>query len=245
MRCDATATTARNREHTLPTAGTRGEATRDPYPAASCATFRGIVFGGSAGGFEALTAALGALPADFALPVLVVQHLHDSDRGRFSEHLGHAIPLPVVEPCDKEPIECGTVYTAPANYHMLVGRDGTISLSVDAKVNWSRPAIDVLFESAAQAWDGKVIAVLLSGANRDGTSGMLAIREAGGMTLAQDPKTAGSPTMPQAAVEAGMVDEVLGAAEIGRRLVQLARLDAKTGARRRQRDEKDMRGAPK
>ena len=245
MKRAATATTAGDREHTLRTADTRGEATRRPCVATSCATFRAVVVGGSAGGFEAVAATLGALPPDFPLPVLVVQHLHASDGGRFAEHLGRAIPLPVVEPCDKEPIECGRAYTAPANYHMLVERDGTISLSIDARVNWSRPAIDVLFESAARAWSGKVIAVVLSGANRDGAEGMRAVRAAGGMTFAQNPETAASPTMPQAAIEAGVVDEVLGAVKIGRRLVQLAMPEARAGARTRQRDEKDMQGVPK
>jgi two-component system chemotaxis response regulator CheB len=183
---------------------------------------RAVAIGGSAGGPQALVSALAALSPDFALPILVVQHLHFTDAGRFAEHLGRLVPLPVIEPCDKEPIKGGTVYTAPANYHMLVERDGTISLSVDAKVNWSRPSMDVLFESAARVWGSGLVAVVLSGANRDGARGLAAVRRAGGMTLAQDPGTADCPIMPQASIDAGVVDEVLPADEIGRRLLQFA-----------------------
>jgi len=183
--------------------------------------FRVVVIGGSAGGFEALRVILSALPGDFTLPVLVVQHLHASDDGSFARHLARSTRLPVVEPCDKAPIEQGRVYTAPANYHMLVERDGAIALSIDERVNWSRPSIDVLFESAARAWGNGVIAVILSGASDDGASGMEAVKSAGGLTLAQDPASAPTPFMPQAAIDAGVVDEILGVEEIGQRLIQL------------------------
>lgn len=184
-------------------------------------SYKAIVIGGSAGGVEALETILPALPENFGLPVLVVQHLHPSDDGSFARHLARATRLPVVEPCDKERIEPGRIYAAPANYHMLVERDGTISLSVDKRVNWSRPSIDVLFESAARAWREAVIAVILSGANADGTEGMRAVKSAGGLTIAQDPAGAGNPVMPRAAIDAGAVAEVLGMEEIGRRLVEI------------------------
>jgi two-component system chemotaxis response regulator CheB len=177
--------------------------------------------GGSAGGVAALGVILAALPPAYELPVLVVQHLHPSDEGAFARHLSHATRLPVVEPCDKARIERGHVYTAPANYHMLVERDETIGLSVDERVNWSRPSIDVLFESAARAWGGEVTAVILSGANADGARGMRAVRQAGGLTIAQDPGTAESPTMPQAAIDAAAAAEVLAPEEIGRLLAGL------------------------
>jgi len=183
--------------------------------------YRAVVTGGSSGAVEALTAILSALPQDFELPVLVVQHLHPSDDGAFARHLAGATLLSVVEPCDKERIERGCVYTAPANYHMLVERNGTISLSVDERVNWSRPSIDVLFESAARAWGESVIAVILSGANADGAKGMLAVRDAGGLTLAQDPAKAETPVMPKAAIDAGAVEKVLGVEEIGKLLTDL------------------------
>ena len=183
--------------------------------------YKAVVIGGSAGGIEALQVIFQALPEDFALPVLVVQHLHASDDGSFALHMTGLTRLPVVEPCDKAQIEPGCVYTAPANYHMLVERDGTISLSVEERVNWSRPSIDVLFESAALAWGEAVVAVILSGANTDGVQGMIAVKEAGGLTIAQDPDEAGSRVMPQAAIDAGAVVSVLRPDEIGRLLAKL------------------------
>jgi two-component system chemotaxis response regulator CheB len=177
--------------------------------------YNAIIIGGSAGGAQALVVILSALPKDFTLPVLAVQHLHPSDEGSFAEHLAGQTGLHVKEPCDKERIEKGKVYTAPANYHMLVEKDGTISLSVDERVNWSRPSIDVLFESAAAAWGKEVVAVVLSGANSDGAKGMLEVKKAGGFTIAQDPKSAQHNVMPKAAIDAGAVDEVLKAEEIG------------------------------
>lgn len=182
-----------------------------------------VVMGGSAGGFKALAAILSALPPNFSLPILVVQHLHPGDDSLFTRHLASTTRLPVIEPCDKQRIERGHVYVAPANYHMLVEQSGTIALSVDDKVNWSRPSINVLFESAALAWGERVIAILLSGANDDGAAGMLTIKESGGLTIAQDPATAEYPVMPQAAIDSGGVDEVLSVEKIGRQLVELGR----------------------
>ena len=184
--------------------------------------YRGVVIGGSAGGVEALVVILAALPADFRLPLLVVQHLHASDDGAFSRHLAHRVRRPVMEPCDKQPIEPGQIYTAPANYHMLVEKDDTISLSVDDKVNYSRPSIDVLFESAAHAWGTGVIAVILSGANNDGTEGMRKIKAVGGLNIAQDPDSAETQYMVRAAIDSGVVDEVLLPEKIGKRLMELA-----------------------
>lgn len=182
-----------------------------------------VVMGGSAGGFAAFTAILAALPPDFALPILLAQHLHPNDEGSFALHLANSSRLTVIEPCDKERIERGQVYTAPADYHMLVERNGTIALSTEEKVNWSRPSIDVLFESAAWALGERVIAVLLSGASVDGAAGIRAVKAAGGLTIAQDPATAEYPLMPRAAIDTGAVDEVLTVEEIGRRLVELGR----------------------
>jgi two-component system chemotaxis response regulator CheB len=169
---------------------------------------------------DALFAILSALPSDFALPVLVVQHLHATDDGRFARYLDEMVALHVVEPCDKEPICPACVYVAPANYHMLVEKDGTVALSVDERVKWSRPSIDVLFESAARAWGEALIAVILSGVSDDGARGMSVVRSLGGLTIAQDPATAEHPTMPRAAIDAGAVDEVLSPEEIGQRLLE-------------------------
>ncbi|MCJ7523640.1 MAG: chemotaxis protein CheB [Candidatus Aminicenantes bacterium] len=196
----------------------RASATRH---AAKGTHYKAVVIGGSTGGSEALDVILAALPKDFALPILAVQHLHPSDDGSFACNLDRVTQLPVLEPHDKERIEQGRVYTAPANYHMLVERDGTIGLSVDARVNYSRPSIDVLFESAALTWGEALVAVILSGTNADGAKGMRAVKAAGGLTIAQDPASAKYPVMPQAAIEAEAVDEVLRAEEIGRLLAEL------------------------
>jgi two-component system chemotaxis response regulator CheB len=187
-------------------------------------SYQVVVIGGSTGGFNALASLIGMLPADFPLPILVVLHLHANDSEGFSEHLARETQLTVIEPCDKQVMLPGFIYTAPANYHMLLERDGSIVLSVDEKINWSRPSIDVLFESGARAWQAQVIAILLSGANRDGMQGMLAVHQAGGFTLVQEPASAESPIMPQAAITAGAVNEVLNTESIGKRLMALVSL---------------------
>ena len=188
---------------------------------ARAANFAAVVVGASAGGFEALTKILPALTKGFSLPVLVAQHLHHSDEGRFAQHLARLSARPVFEAYDKQEIEPGCVYIAPANYHMLVERSLSIALSVDRRVNWSRPSIDVLFDSAARVWKHGLVAVLLSGANRDGVEGMAVVRRFGGLTIAEDPETAISPGMPRAAVDAGQAMEILEAEVIGRRLADL------------------------
>ena len=185
-----------------------------------------VVIGGSAGGIEALESIFRQLPGDFAAPILIVEHLHPSDDGALARHLAHLTRLRVLEPNDKTLIEARHVYTAPANYHMLVERPGSISLSVDDRVNWSRPSIDVLFESAAHAWGPALVAVILSGANADGAKGLKAVKVAGGHTIAQDPHDATSPQMPQAAINTGAVDEVLRADSIAQRLVTLCQCHA-------------------
>lgn len=168
-----------------------------------------VVMGASAGGGQALRKILQRLPAEYGVPVLVVQHLHPEDGGKFASHLAEEVSLPVSTPCDKEKIEPDNVYIAPAGYHMMVECTGHISLSLGEKVKSSRPSIDVLFESAAYACDGRVVAVLLTGANDDGTEGMRRVRELGGLTIVQDPATAEHPVMPQAAIKAGAVEKVL------------------------------------
>jgi two-component system, chemotaxis family, protein-glutamate methylesterase/glutaminase len=183
--------------------------------------YEAIVMGGSAGGPEALSVILSALASDFGIPVFVVQHLHPTDGGAFARHIARTTHLLVVEPCDKERIEPGRIYIAPANYHMLVERSGTIALSVEERVNWSRPSIDVLFESAAVTWGAGLVAVILSGASADGAKGMQAVKMAGGLTIAQDPASADHPVMPQAAIDLGAVAEVLPPAYIGQRLARL------------------------
>lgn len=183
-----------------------------------------VVIGGSAGGFEALSSLLTALPPDFPAPILVVLHLHPSDAGALAKHLNRLCKLEVVEPCDKEPIAPGRVYVAPANYHMLVEHSGHIALSTEERVNWSRPSIDVMMESAVRVWGAHLIGIILSGANNDGTRGLKAIKAAGGTTIAQNPAEAGTPIMPQAAIDTGSIDFVMDVPEMARRLPGLVKV---------------------
>lgn len=192
-------------------------------PAEPARAYRAVVVGASAGGLQALTAILGELAADFALPVLLVQHLHASDGGRFASHLGQLTRLTVVEARDKEPILPGHVYVAPANYHMLVERDESIALTVDDKVNHSRPSIDVLFESAARVFGARLIAVVLSGASQDGAQGLRAVAALGGLAMAQDPASAEHPLMPRAAIAAAGVQTTLPPHGVARELSELGR----------------------
>jgi len=183
--------------------------------------FRVVVIGSSAGGGKALREILSGLPADYGLPILVVQHLHPGDNGGFAEHLDREIKVPVVTPCDKQKIVPGHVYVAPANYHVLLEQNGTIALSTEGRVNWSRPSIDILFDSAAQAWGEKVIAILLSGASSDGTEGMRTLHILGGLTVVQDPRTAEYPVMPRSAIYAGVVDRVMSIERIRELLIEI------------------------
>ncbi|MCR4317649.1 MAG: chemotaxis protein CheB [Planctomycetes bacterium] len=180
--------------------------------------FRAIAIGASAGGFEALSAILGGLSRKFTLPIFVAIHLHVTDEGRLAEQLGSVCAMRVRTPVDKERSRPGTVYVAPADYHMLIESDGTVALSIDERVNWSRPSIDVLFESAARAFRNTLAAVILTGANSDGTAGLMYVREAGGFAIAQNPESAEHPEMPRSAIESGVIDEILEPFDIGLRL---------------------------
>lgn len=168
-----------------------------------------VVVGCSAGGLEALREILHDLPADFPVPVIVAAH-HTADGDLLmADILDRDSPLRVLGAEEKQKAAAGHVYLAPGGYHLLVEADGTFSLSVDPKVCNCRPAIDVLFETAADAYGERLIGVLLTGANGDGTHGLLAIRNAGGQTVVQDPATAAVATMPQAAIDAGVAGLVL------------------------------------
>ncbi|RKH73731.1 chemotaxis protein CheB [Corallococcus interemptor] len=171
-----------------------------------------IVLGTSAGGVEALTHLLPTLPHDFRPALLIVVHLPRHLPSLLVEVFSVRCRLPVHEAADKQPIQPGTVYFAPPNHHLLVDRDArgpSLALSADAPVHFSRPAIDVLFESAAAGYGKRLGGVILTGANADGALGLQAVKRRGGVTLVQEPSTARAPTMPQAALAAGEVDFVL------------------------------------
>ncbi|MDF1613584.1 chemotaxis protein CheB [Desulfurivibrio dismutans] len=185
--------------------------------------YRAVVIGVSAGGLEALREVLSCLPADFPLPLLVVQHLGVDSDDFLARWLDQRCAIKVKEAEDKEPAAPGTAYLAPANYHLLMEDDGSLALSLEDWVNFSRPSIDLLFESAAEAYGKGLIAVVLTGANDDGSRGLAAMKRSGGLAVVQDPAGAEFPVMPRAAIQATQVDFVLPLPAIGRFLANLYR----------------------
>ncbi len=177
-----------------------------------------VVIGTSAGGLNALQKILSGLAKDFNLPIVIVQHRLPVADEFMVFTLQESCDLQVKEVDQSDWIEPGWVYLAPANYHVLVERDKQLSLSIDEKVCYSRPSIDVLFETAANAYEHRLIGIILTGANQDGTDGMIKIKEKGGLTLAQDPETAEVEVMPRAPIERGVVDEILSLEAIARYL---------------------------
>nr|WP_313428739.1 chemotaxis protein CheB [Brevundimonas diminuta] len=160
---------------------------------------RAVAIGASAGGVQALLALLPTLPADFPWPIFIVLHV-PADRGNVLAPLfGAKCRLEVKEAEDKETARPGVVYFAPSNYHLLVESNGDLALSSDEAVNYSRPSIDVLFESAADAYGAGLTGVILTGANEDGAAGLSAVAAAGGIALVEEPAAAYAQAMPQAA----------------------------------------------
>jgi two-component system chemotaxis response regulator CheB len=161
-----------------------------------------IVIGASAGAFEALSSLLPGLAADYPLPILIVVHLPPDNSSLFAELFRARCAIQVREAEDKEPIKLGVAYFAPPDYHLLVEDDRRLSLSGDEPVLFSRPSIDVLFESAADAYHCGLIGVVLTGANSDGAQGLKAVVEAGGAAIVQSPGSAYATAMPEAAIRA-------------------------------------------
>jgi len=184
-----------------------------------------IVIGASWGGLDALSTILSPLPSDFPLPILIVQHRPRNPVGSefFIEVLSRYCQLSVLEPDDKEHIETGNIYLAPSNYHLLVEHKGALALSNDEPVHYSRPSIDLLFESAAESYQQSVIGIILTGANQDGAAGLKIIKEKGGYTLAQDPTTAEVDTMPLAAIAAAKPDMILPLKDIAPFLIKFCK----------------------
>jgi len=180
-----------------------------------------IVVGASAGGVEALTTVLTGLPKTFNTPIVVAQHMDPSAEMFFTDQLNKKLTMTVKCPDDKDPIVNKMVYIAPAAYHLLIEEDHTFSLSTDPRVKYSRPSIDVLFESAAEVYEEKLIGVILTGANSDGSLGLKKIKEYGGLTIVQDPNTAKVGKMPRSAMEESHVDYVLALQQIAKTLEKL------------------------
>ena len=170
--------------------------------------YQAVVIGASSGGVRVLAQLLGGLRPDFPLPLVIVQHISPDGAETLAHHLGSLSPLPVREAEEKAPVEPGTVYLAPSDYHLLVEKDRTFSLSREERVNYARPSIDVLFEAAAAAYGPRLIGVVLTGANRDGSAGLKAVRERGGLAIVQDPGEAESEAMPRFALELAGADHV-------------------------------------
>ncbi len=183
--------------------------------------YEAAVIGVSAGGFHALSAIIPSLPRTFPLPIAIVQHVDAHSHGYLTEHLRSVSAITVKEAEDKEALQHGTGYIAPAGYHLLIEADKTFSLSVDEKVNWCRPSIDLLFESAADTFGEALIGILLTGANSDGTEGLKAIKHQGGLAIVQDPATAQAPFMPKAAIAAVPVDYIADLKDIPGLLLRL------------------------
>lgn len=189
--------------------------------------FQLVVVGASLGGLQALEVLLAGLPKNFPVPVAIVQHRHKSSDDKLRMMLQQYSPLVVIEPQDKEEIVPGCIYLAPPDYHLMIeAGSGSVpypcfSLSTDAPVTYARPSIDVLFETAADTYAEKLIGVLLTGANHDGSRGMAKIRTRGGRTVVEEPSTAACPTMPKAAIARGVAQNILPLAEIAPFLVKI------------------------
>jgi two-component system, chemotaxis family, protein-glutamate methylesterase/glutaminase len=187
--------------------------------------YEAVVMGVSAGGLEALRTVLSALPASFCLPIAIVQHMGEQSDNYLCEFLDKMSAISVKEAEDKEPFSGACAYIAPPGYHLLVEPDRTLSLSVDPRVNYSCPSVDVLFESAAEAFGEALIGVVLTGANHDGALGLKSVKDHGGLAIVQNPATALSACMPRAAMDATKVDHIVEIEQLAPLLIQLHKGD--------------------
>lgn len=184
---------------------------------------KAILIGGSAGSVNALQEIFKHLSDDFDLPIVIVQHLPQSSRVQLDLVYSVHTRLKLQEAGDKTEIQPGTVYFAPASYHLLIEKDLTLSLSQDEPLHYSRPSIDVLFESAALSLGSACVAVLLTGANADGAAGLCFLNQKKALTIVQDPRTAEVAMMPAAALKPGFSHLVLDLSAIGQKLSRIAK----------------------
>jgi len=189
-----------------------------------------VVIGTSWGGLAALTKLLGALPADFPIPIAVVQHRSKESERLLPQLLQDVTDLKICEMDDKDELRAGTVHLAPADYHALIDT-GLITLTVEDPVRFSRPSIDLLFISAADTYRTGTIGIVLTGANEDGSRGLQHIVKRGGYAIVQDPKNAEIPIMPSAAIRVVPSAEVLSLEGIAARLIELTLEPVQTGRR--------------
>jgi two-component system, chemotaxis family, protein-glutamate methylesterase/glutaminase len=180
-----------------------------------------LLIGGSSGSLGIVLSILTALPENYPVAIMLVMHRNNSRESLLNEVLGIKSNMPVIEVEEKEPIRASTVYLAPADYHVLIEKDRTFSLDYSEKQNYSRPSIDVSFTSAAEVYGPHLMGILLSGANDDGTAGMLSIKNMGGYCIIQDPADAMVDYMPRHALERMQADAVLSGPEIVRYLLSI------------------------
>lgn len=170
---------------------------------------KALIFGGSAGSLEVLMKVLPAIDLQLTFPIIIIIHRKQGTDSLLSDLLATRTKLQVKEVEEKEPVAAKTIYVAPADYHLLIENDQTFSLDYSEKVNYSRPAIDVTFLSAAEVYREGLVCILLSGSNADGVNGLIAVSEYGGQTVAQDPTTAQVDYMPAQAILKAKIDHVL------------------------------------
>lgn len=180
-----------------------------------------VAIAASAGGLAALSEVLAALPADFAAPILVVQHLDPNHRSWMAEILSRRTGLRVLQVQGGERLAAGTVFLAPPDRHLLIGADGVLALADTVQVQYSRPSADILFISLAESWGAGAIAVVLTGTGHDGAQGVRAVKDHGGMVIAQDKASAEFFGMPGAAIHTGAADLVLPLLSIAPALLRL------------------------
>lgn len=184
--------------------------------------FRAVVMGVSTGGVDALKRLLPALPADYPLPILVVIHIAPGSDNGLALLLDDLSQVHVKEADEGEVLRPGVAYFAPANYHLLVEREGRIGLSTDAPVNFARPSVDVLFESAANCYGAGLVGVVMTGAAHDGAAGLARIQQRGGFTIVQDPEDAVTDSMPKSALALCQPDRIVTLAQLPALLIELA-----------------------
>jgi two-component system chemotaxis response regulator CheB len=180
-----------------------------------------IVIGSSAGGLQALKTIFSLFREDFSIPIIVVQHISPYSDNYITTYLNRICKVNFKEANEKEVIESGTIYFAPPNFHLLIEDNFTFSLSTEERVNFARPSIDILFETAAFVYGKNLVGIVLTGANNDGSAGLRKIKEFGGITIVQDPKTAEVDTMPSCAIKESKIDYILSLKEISKLLMKL------------------------
>jgi two-component system chemotaxis response regulator CheB len=183
--------------------------------------YEAIVVGVSSGGLKALRLIFSVLPSDFVVPIIVVQHIGPRSENTWIKILNSSSNINIKEADEKEKVRTGHIYVAPSNYHLLIEKDKTFSLTIDERVNFARPSIDVLFESAAEVYREKLIGIILTGSNSDGAKGVKRIKDCGGLVIIQDPETAESSSMPSSALALIQPDYIVALNQISDLLIKI------------------------